>query len=87
METYFIPNPAINESQVKDAIHGQIIKTKSILTCAMFSIDALKIDPELADYTLYHALWAADDCVEKIALLVNRLEKLVAAKTQQNLAT
>lgn len=84
MEPLFAPDAAVETAQIRDTIHVKINKAKGILTCAMFAIDALKIDPPLKDVSLYYAMWAAEDCVENVADLLKQLEKLASAKTSPN---
>lgn len=63
-------------SSFKDQMNEKIIKAKSILTCIMFAIEYVRDDIKLNNYTLYNALWVADDYLEELEMLLNQLEKV-----------
>lgn len=77
MKQLFTINSDATVANLKDAIHGTLKKTKAILTCIMFSTEFIRDGLELDEHTLYHALWAADDYLDDLQLLLNRLERLV----------
>ena len=76
MQEIFTLNPSIAAIDLKDAIYCRINKTKAILTCVMFAAEFLRDDMEVDNHTLYNALWIADDCLNELGVLFQRLEEL-----------
>lgn len=75
MQHIFTFNPNATIIDLKDAIYTRINKAKAILTCVMFATEALQKDPKLGLHSLYHTLWAADDCLEELEKLFQQLEE------------
>lgn len=75
MQDIFTLNPNATVIDIKDAIYARMNKVKAILICAMFATEVLQKDPRSGAHSLYHALWAADDNLEEMEVLLNQLEK------------
>jgi hypothetical protein len=72
MQPIFIINPEASLTDIKDTINSTLNKLKAILNCIMLSKQINHIE----ESTTYHALWAADDLVDNINLLLTQIEKL-----------
>jgi hypothetical protein len=76
MHDPFIFNSDVSVIDLKDAIHSRISKAKAILTCVMFASEFVRDDMTMDDHAVYHALWAADDYLEELDMLFQRLEEI-----------
>ncbi len=72
MEQFSHSNPSTSYIDICDTIYSKIQKSKAILTSVMFATEFIRDDVALDNSTIYHALWAVDDYLEDIEMLLDK---------------
>jgi hypothetical protein len=80
MQNVFIISPSVSLIDLQDEIFGRFQKIKAVLACIMFSIQLVRDDMQIANSTLYHALWSVDDQLDELERLYNEAQNCLEFK-------